>query len=288
VKQGWKSGSFLMGGIAAPGQKTAYGDERVRGGELGFKSRLFDRHLALDMSVYDYEYTGLQVGTIETAANTGVPQARTVNAGKATAKGVELSVAWRPESVAGLTLNLNGNYNKGKFNSLNNIPCNPGQTISEGCNQKLNPLTGLFTAQDLTGTPLPDGPKWQVNAGFDYEHPIRNGMTLNFAESNSYTSRFLTAPGLRADFYQRGYFKADASVALRGADDRWEIALIGKNITSKITTANCSAANTANGAILGGDTTGGPTHGPAGVGELLCRVENGREVWIRVTFRPIG
>jgi iron complex outermembrane receptor protein len=288
IKQGWKSGSFLMGGIAAPGQNTAYGDERVRGGELGFKSRLADRRVAFDMAFYHYVYTGLQVGTIETAAATGVPQARTVNAGKSTITGVEWSVAWRPEQVDGLTLNLNGNYNHGKFNTLNNIPCNPGQTISEGCDQQLNPLTGLFTAQDLSGTPLPQGPRWQVNAGFDYERPVNDHMTVHFNETNSYVSRFLTVPGLREDFYQNGYLKVDASVALRTNDDRWELALIGRNITNKITTANCSSANTANGAILGGDLTGAATHGPAGVGELLCRVENGREVWFRVTFRPLS
>jgi iron complex outermembrane receptor protein len=277
-----------MGVIATPGQNTEYGDEKVRGGELGFKSRLFDRHVAFDAAFYHYVYTGLQVGTIETAAATGVPQARTVNAGKSTVTGVEWAVTWRPEQVEGLTLNLNGNWDHGKFNTLNNIPCNPGQSISEGCNQQFSPVDGLFHAQDLSGTPLPDGPDWQVNAGFDYEHPLSDRFTVVFAEYNSYVSKFLTVPGLRADFYQKGYFKADASVALRTNDNRWEFALIGKNITNKITTANCSAANTANGAILGGDLTGAPGHGPAGIGELLCRVENGREVWLRATYKPIG
>jgi iron complex outermembrane receptor protein len=288
LKQGWKSGSYFMGGIATPGQETAYGDERVRGGELGFKSRLFDRTVAFDASIYDYIYTGLQVGVIETAAANGVPQSRTVNAGKSTIRGIESTVAWRPPQLQGLTLNLAAAYNHGKFNQLNNIPCNPGQTIAEGCNQQLNPLTGLYTAQDLSGTSLPDGPKWQVNGGFNYEYQLPGGMQLVFSETNAYTSRFLTTPGLRADFWQGGYLKSDASIQINGVDDRWEIALIGKNLGAALTTSNCSAANATNGAILGGNITGGTTSGPAGAAEVLCRMESGREVWLRFTLKPWG
>jgi iron complex outermembrane receptor protein len=288
LKQGWKSGSFFMGGIPSPGQFTAYGDERVRGGELGFKSRLLDRRLALDMDVYDYVYTGLQVGVVQAAAANGIPQAHTVNAGKSTAKGVELSTSWRPESVAGLTVDFSANYNKGKFNTLNNIPCTPGQTIAQGCTEQLNLVTGRYTAQNLTGTPLPDGPEWQVTGGFVYEYPLGSGMSLELSENNNYVSKYLTQPGTRPDFYQRGYLKVNASLALRSHNDRWEIALIGRNITNKITTANCTTANVANGAILGGSVEGATTMGPAGVGEVLCRPDSGREIWVRVTYKPVG
>jgi iron complex outermembrane receptor protein len=288
LKQGWKSGSYFMGGIAKPGQDVAYGDERVRGGEMGFKSRLFDRTLAFDASIYDYVYTGLQVGVIEQASATGVPQSRTVNAGKSTIRGIETTIAWRPPQVEGLTVNLAAAYNHGKFNQLNNIPCNPGQTIAQGCDEVLNPLTGLYTAQDLSGTSLPDGPKWQVNGGFDYQLQLPSGMSVNFSETNAYTSRFLTTPGLRADFWQGGYFKADATIQLNGIDDKWEIALIGKNLGASLTTSNCSASNGANGSILGGDVSGGVTTGPAGAAEVLCRMESGREVWLRFTLKPFG
>src|SRR5207253_1581323 len=107
------SGSFNVGLIAAPGQTTEYGDEKVEGGEVGFKSRLFDRRLALDVAAYDYKYADLQVGTIEPSRGTSqAPQARTVNAGRAKVYGVDFSAAWRPAEVEGLTLNLNANWNK--------------------------------------------------------------------------------------------------------------------------------------------------------------------------------
>ena len=50
---------------------------------------------------------------------------------------------------------------------------------------------------------------------------------------------------------------------------------------------------TNDGAILpsffpGLDNTGGATRGGSGISPVQCRVERGREVWIRMTYRPIG
>src|SRR5207237_4536433 len=125
-----------------------------------------------------------------------------------------------------------------------------------------------------------------INFGFDYEMPLADGKTLVFTNSNSYYSRYLLILGRRPDFYQPAFFKSDLSVALRGPDERWELALIGKNITDKITMRSCSNSNLANGSLLGGQVTGGTTRGPAGIDEVGCRAERGREVWLRLTLRP--
>jgi hypothetical protein len=44
----------------------------------------------------------------------------------------------------------------------------------------------------------------------------------------------------------------------------------------------------ANGAVFGGQLTGQPGHGPAGVDEIACFGDTGREVWFRVTYKPLG
>ena len=38
--------------------------------------------------------------------------------------------------------------------------------------------------------------------------------------------------------------------------------------------------------VLGGVVTGGTVRGPAGVDELVCYMDRGRELWVRLTFRP--
>jgi iron complex outermembrane receptor protein len=288
-KKGFKSGSFNGGSIPTPGSDISYGDERVKGFEGGVKSRMFDRTLAVELAGYYYKYGDLQVGTTENDA-AGVPVARTVNAGAAKVYGVDFSAAYRPPGVDGLTLSLNGEWNHGEYTKLNNVPCWYGQLISEGCNQQLATVpVQQFTAQDLSHSPMVRAPRWQVNFGFDYEVPVGDGMTVVITNNNNYTSKYLTFPGRRADFFQEGFFKADLSLALRSKDDRWEVAVIGKNITDKITGSNCSAADLANGGFLGPTTfTGTNTRGPAGVAEVSCRLDTGREVWLRLTYKPFS
>lgn len=285
LKKGYKSGSFTVTTPAADGADNAFGDEKVEGGEVGLKSRLLDRRLALNVAAYDYKYTGLQVGANEIALN-GLPQVHTINAGGAKVYGIDFDAAYYVPQIDGLNLHGSVNWNHARFTELNNVPCWGGQTIAEGCDQLLNPATGLYTSQDLKGAPLVRAPNWQANFGFDYEMPVRDGMKLILASDSQYSSKYTTILGDRPDFFQGAFIKTDLSLTLQGRDDRWELALIGKNLNNKLTAGNCVNLNHANGQILGGEVTGGTGRGPAGVDEVTCFVDRGRELWIRATFRP--
>jgi len=289
-KIGYKSGSFSIATVPTPGANNAFGDERVEGAEAGIKARLLDRSLLLNVAAYDYRYKGLQVGGIEPSAN-GVPIIRTVNAGSARTYGVDLDVAFRPRSLEGLGLNASLNWNHGRYRKLDNVPCYTGQTVAQGCTEFANPNTGLNTAQDLSGTPLIRAPEWQATFGFDYRFDLGAGLKITLANSNQYSSRFVTFLAVgrpREDNYQGGYIKSDLSLALGDRDDRWEVALIGKNVGDKITSSFCSATNFAGGTALGAPITGGATSGPAGFAEKGCNTERGRSVWLRLTVRPFN
>jgi outer membrane receptor protein involved in Fe transport len=289
-KIAYKSGSFS---IATPPTLEAsgafldnsFGDEKVSGVEGGIKGRAFDHQFNFSLASFYYKYKGLQVGGIEPTVGS-LPVIRTVNAGSGKSYGVEAEAHFSPRAVNGLTLNAAVNYTHARFDVLNNIPCYGGQTVAAGCNQQLGP-NGLYFAQDLSGAPFLRAPDWNGNFGFDYELPVGKGMTLALSNNNYFTSKFLAGPGLRPDFYQTGYIKVDAGLTLKGKDDRWEIALIGKNITEKYTSSNCSPSNFQNG-LLGGEITGGTTAGPAGTDEMVCYMDPGREFWIRLTFHPFG
>jgi iron complex outermembrane receptor protein len=289
-KKGYKSGSFSIATVPLPGANNAFGDERVEGAEAGIKARLLDRSLLLNLAAYDYRYKGLQVGGIEPSTN-GVPIIRTVNAGSARTYGLDFDAAFRPRSIEGLGLNASLNWNHGRYRKLDNVPCYTGQTIAQGCINFPNPNTGLNTAQDLSGTPLIRAPEWQASFGFDYSIDIGANMKMTVTNNNQYSSRFVTflavgRPG--EDNYQRAYLKSDLSLALADRDDRWEVAVIGKNIGDKITSSFCSATNFAGGTFLGSAITGGMTSGPAGFAEKGCNTERGRSVWVRVTLRPFN
>jgi iron complex outermembrane receptor protein len=283
-KRGYKSGSFNLSPVT-PGQEIAFGDEKVDGGEIGLKSRLFDRQLSLNLSGYYYKYSGLQVGVAEGTA-AGQQFTRTLNAGRARVYGVEAELRYTPYAIEGLDLHAAVAWTKGKFTDLEGVPCYGGQLQSEGCNVTVvNGAT--LQSQNLDGIPLIRAPEWQGNFGFSYELPVSNGWSLELTNDNQFSSRYLTTLSRRRDAYQDGYLKIDAGLAFKSADDRWELALIGKNLTDRLRAGNCAISNFAYG-LLGGQNTGGTTRGPAGIDEVGCFMDRGRSVWLRLTFRPAG
>jgi iron complex outermembrane receptor protein len=284
-RQGFKSGSFNTVAVVDANTRADFGDEKAEGGEIGLKARLFDRSVAVNLAVYDYRYTNLQVGAND-LSETGAILLRTVNAASADVRGVDFDVAYSPPQIANLTLQAAANYNRSRFKDFNNAPCGNGQTIAEGCDQLLNPLTGRFTSQDLAGRPLVRAPDWTASVGFDYEIPIGSALNLAIGAATRYSSEYYTNLVELPDYVQDSYFKTSANIALRGQNDAWEVALIGNNLSNEVTAGLCSNSNTQNGSIFGGQLAGGPVKGPAGSDELGCVPERGREVWLRLTFKP--
>jgi outer membrane receptor protein involved in Fe transport len=288
-KTGYKSGSLNIATGATPGQNNSYGNESVKGWEVGLKSRLLNRRLGVNLSAYDYHYNGLQVTTLVPGANL-LPIARTLNAGKARTYGAELEAYYNPPQLEGLSLHAIVNWNHARFDELTNVPCWGGQMISEGCNLLFNPTAnagiGGFTAQDLSGVPLLNAPRWSGAFGFDYNWSLGNGMSLVVSNNNHFTSSYMTTLGRRADFFQGGSFKIDLGVTLKGRDDRWEVSVSGRNLTNKLTESTCASGNLAGGFLFGGQQTGTNARGPAGVDEVICYVDPGREIWVSLTLKP--
>ena len=283
-KEAAKSGSFNVSNIVAAGTDTSFGDEKVRGGEVGLKGRLLDRRLTFNLAGYYYKFKDLQVGANEVLPS-GALVIRTINAASAKTYGLDFDTSYRPAFVEGLTLNGAVNWNIARFLKFDNAQCWGGQTIADGCNRLLNTATGRFNAQDLSGRPLTRAPEWTATFGFDYEFPIGGDMTMSIGSSTQYASKYYTNITLRDDMLQKGYFKTDLNVSLKGPQDSYEVALIGKNLNNEITTGNCTNAAFASGGRVG-SISGGATRNAAGVDELACQPDRGREVWLRLTLRP--
>ncbi|CAN7634578.1 TonB-dependent receptor [Phenylobacterium sp. LjRoot219] len=283
-KTGYKSGSFNGTIYASPTTPASFGDEQAKGGEVGVKSRLFDRQLAMNATAYYYRYSDLQVGAGEIRG--AVIINRTLNAASANVYGLDFDAAYAPAAAPGLSVQTAVNYNQAYYTSFPNAPCGNGQTISQGCDQLLNPTTGRFSAQDMKGRDLVRAPAWMATLGADYERSITDDLVLHLGAYASYSSKYSLNLTDLPGFYQPEYIKANATVTLRGANDAWEVSLIGNNLTNEITSANCFNSNLQNGSFFGGQIQGGPLPGPAGGDEANCVAERGREVWVRFTVRP--
>lgn len=284
LKQAYKSGSYNLIIPITPGQNNSFGDEKVRGGEVGVKTRLADRQILTNLAFYYYKYFDLQVGANETAS-LGIPVIRTINAASAKVYGIDFDLSYRPQAMEGLEVRAAVNWNKAAFLKFDNAPCWGGQTIAEGCN--LFPRNGLFQGQDISGRDLNRAPRWQGNLGFHYQMPAQGGLRIGVGADAQYSSKYWSNLGRRRDFIQPGFVKLNANLAVKGEDDLWEVALIGNNLTNKLRSGTCTNLNYS-GNNISGIITGGPAKGPGGSDELTCTFDRGRELWLRLTLRPFG
>jgi iron complex outermembrane recepter protein len=301
LKQAYKSGSYNIAVPVNPGEDKSFGDERVRGGEIGFKSRLLDRQLSFNLSGYYNKFTGLQVGVIIPFAN-GLPVFSTLNAASAKIYGIDADISYRPASVSGLELFGAINWNHARFTSFPNAPCFGGQTFAEGCNLAPS-LVGTnfpniaftdpavlggqpfrYGGQDLSGSRLGRSPDWSANMGFHYEIPV-GSMTLGLGADAQFSSKYLTNIGGDDTLFQKAFAKFNLSASLKGAGNRWELSFIGNNVANELSRNLCIISNYAGITVFPGEIFGGPARGPAGKDETYCTLDRGRELWTRLTLR---
>jgi iron complex outermembrane receptor protein len=281
LKRGFKSGSFDVGSPPVAGKNVAFGDEEVEGGELGVKTRLLDGQLAMNLALYDYRYLGLQVGTVVPGG--GLPVTETLNAGSARSHGVDFDVSYRPSFVSGLNLRSDLEWNRAVYTTLVNAPCYGGQTIAAGCNGSF--AGGFYSSQNVSGTPLVRAPLWNGNFGADYSFDLNAELAIVLSTSNQFSSRYSTDLAYVA--YQPGFIKSDLSVTLKDRRDRWEVSVIGKDLNDAITTGDCINSN-ALATFFGGQITGGTGRGPAGIDSAGCYMDRGRELWLRLSYKPFN
>jgi iron complex outermembrane recepter protein len=285
-KRGYKSGSFILTAPPADGVDNSFGDEKVTGGEVGIKARTSNRALNVNAAFYYYKYEGLQVGA-NTLDSSGVTIIKTVNAASARTYGIDFDLNYRPPSLEGLSLRLAVNWNNGRFEDFVGASCDTGQTVSQGCDLFFDPNTGGYNGRDLSGTRLPRAADWMINAGFDYDLAAGADHTLSFGSSMQYSSAYTTTLGDRPDIYQPAFAKINANISYKANDGGWEIALIGNNLTNKFTTGNCTLFDAAGGNVLAPSAPGYPVSG-VGEPEAACIPDRGREVFVKLTLRPMA
>ena len=229
-KTGYKSGGFPaiqifknfpdgMGGNRFPIQSDIeFGPEKTKGGEIGFKTMLFDRTLRIEAVAYLYDYKDLQ----QSVFNPDTFSYAIFNAADARVKGLELQTEWA--ATPELRLNAAMAYNDAKFRSYPNGSCWPGQTLAQGC---------VNASQDLTGTRLPRAPEWEIHAGFSYDTPVSTNLMVGLSGDVSYRTKYKTQENQAPYAVQDGFALWNAGLRVYSADDSWELAFIGRNLANK-------------------------------------------------------
>ncbi|MCW1385015.1 TonB-dependent receptor [Novosphingobium sp. KCTC 2891] len=270
-KQGFLSGGF-NGGSFNPAGDFSYRPELVKGWEGGIKARALDGMISAELALYSYKISDLQV---QVTTNGTTQELR--NAGKVSSKGVEFSLSVRP--AQGLTLYGNVAYAKGEYDQYF-ATCYAGQyALSKGtgigqCADQPNPTNNGIVGrlQNLNGTELIRAPEWTGNAGIIYSTPLTSNLKGEFSTGVSYSQSFITTATSQPRSRSPQYTLLDASIRLSQTDDKWELALIGRNLTNKFYWSR---------------TSDNPTSAafPNQLADTLASPSRGREVMLRVGFR---
>lgn len=222
-RTGFKAGAITNPGLVSAALTNAnvvLRPEKVKGYEAGFKFQSDDRRLSGDLAIYHYTYRDLQVSAFDSVTNTVLTQ----NAGGSQVDGIEGSINFR--ATEQISLHAAAGYNRARYTTFTNAACYGGQAL-------LEPANCIGNKQNLTGEPLPRAPDWSGTAGVAWDGDLTPDLKLGVSVDGRYTSHYNFISTNNPFAIQKGYAVVDASARLYNADNRWELALIGRNLTNK-------------------------------------------------------
>jgi iron complex outermembrane receptor protein len=193
--EGYKSGAFNPPpgpGVAFPLVVEQEGTDNY---ELGIKSSWLNRRLRANASVFRTEYDNAQIFQLDITTGGQVA----INAREARIEGAELELA--ALVTDGLEISAGYGYTDARFTNFDD--------------------TGLYDDNRL-----PNAPRYGLNAGLRYAHPLGDKMTLiTSADYQRNGTIYFSENNL---VHQPSYDTVDAQIGLDG--DRWSVTVWGKNI----------------------------------------------------------
>ncbi|HTO40809.1 MAG TPA: TonB-dependent receptor [Rhizomicrobium sp.] len=230
--KGSKSGGFVSNTVGTVDSTFKFRPEKSRNFEVGVKSQLADDKLIVNVSLYDTKVTDLQTSVYD--ATISPPGFVTKNAAAATSRGVEGQVTWLP--VTSLKLSWSGAYQDAKYDDFPGANCLARQAPSD-CTPGLPASAPNSVANNnLAGVPLTFSAKWSGNLRADHTLLLDNNLVLYSTVAAAYRSSFYNSDDQSLIYgVQPGYVKYDMRIQLGDAEDKWHVALVGKNLTNKHT-----------------------------------------------------
>ena len=194
----------------------AVAQEHINDFEIGFKGSLLDHALTFDAAAFYTKYDGYQVQIFDTSAVIGV--LRLAN-GAARTDGIEVDTHWRP--TRNTIFSLSAAYINATITSFKGANCFPTQTGAQGC---------VGGAQDLSGHPLPDSPKFKFNGSAEQVFPMTAFDALIGGDMSYRSSAIFQADG-NPQANQPGFALINLHVGVRSKDQRISATLFVNNLT---------------------------------------------------------
>ena len=205
VATGYRGGG-VSGNTLLPAQYLTYAPETVTNYEVGWKSTLLNKALALSFDIFDMDYKNMQVGAIEHDL-TGTPTPVTINAGKSEIKGAEFEADWRvttADKIQGFATYLDAKFTS--FPDGVNSTTNPDGIY----NSTVGALDAAGAAYGLVPTNVP------TNFGGKFL-PYAPQATFRIAYSHTFSLGSLGTLAPALDTYWQSNSYSDLSNSIQGA-----------------------------------------------------------------------
>jgi iron complex outermembrane receptor protein len=218
---GYKSGGFNDGclagssalgipcpaAVAVPAGTLFYQPETLKSWEAGVKARFWDKRASVNMALFNYDYTNLQLSGVAIVA--GAPRFVTQNAGVASVKGLELDGQVRAgadDSFAyGLTL-LDAHY----------VSYKPNGVVS------------------WAGQPLDRAPRRVVNLGWEHAFRLPGAALLAGINARHSAAYNISVSSQLLQYRIPARTTSDATLAWRPDGASWSLMARMKNLENKV------------------------------------------------------
>ncbi len=229
VARGFRAPS-IQGRILFGDTISVANSERVLSFEGGIKSDLWNKRGRMAFTVFCYEVRDQQLTAVGGAANFN----RLVNAEKSIGRGMELD--FQALLAPNLLGTLSASYNKTEIRdpNLRIDACGSGCTILDPITAPANPAAFKFAPTvAINGNPLPNAPKVVFNGALRYSIPTRGGEYYAMTDW-SYRSKVNFFLYESVEFTGKALLEGGVRVGYKWANDKYEVALFGRNIANQI------------------------------------------------------
>lgn len=224
ISRGFKSGGFDGSTIFSVGEALPFASEKVDAYEIGAKL-LGNRPVTVTATAFYYDFSDLQansvrqIGPVTTAVRTNVAQASVY--------GGEIEVVARP--VEGMRLGASVAFLE--TNVDNFVSSNPVEVVRRNGNE------------------LPDSPKLSLNLSASYAIEMSSDWTLEPQVDFSFKGKHWKEIDNFVPINEYGLL--NLRLALRSPDDRWSVAVFGRNVTDETYFVGMIPAATGAGIVTG-------------------------------------
>jgi iron complex outermembrane receptor protein len=213
------STAYKAGGSFGGTAPNLYDPEHLTAYEVGLKNRFFDNRLTLNLAAYKYDYTNLQVTSLQVDSN-GTTRTVTLNAGTANIKGIEAEAAYVSQNYGKFDASLA--YTDARYGTF---------TLPYGDSYTNYGLT-THNAVSYSGNAMPLTAKWSFNLGYEYSHPFAKGTLTGRAQTHYESGKFMDFHDYSVD-YQKAYTKTDLTLTYQPDAWRWSLQAYVRNLENR-------------------------------------------------------